>query len=121
MRTGSASSRLRKTDVDSAHRKPWRSLTRFVDGPFEDSRRNDFGKTALSSVRTTAQGSRVQVYEIRVTPERPSGPAIYASAHINDHAAVRRAMCLAKPGQSVEVWCEARCVYSGTPPQFAIH
>jgi hypothetical protein len=60
-------------------------------------------------------------YEIRVIPEQPSAAAIYASSHIDDHAAVRRAIALAKPGQSVEVWCEARCVYYGTPPSPAIH
>lgn len=56
-------------------------------------------------------------YEIRVIPAPPSGAAIFASSHIDDHAAVRRAMRLVKPGQAVEVWCEARCVYSGMPPE----
>ena len=69
----------------------------------------------------TARGANVRTYEIRVMPERPFGPHIYASSHIDDHAAIRRAMALAKPGQCVEVWCGARCVYSGMPPNILVH
>jgi hypothetical protein len=72
-------------------------------------------------MRLTERGASVQSYEIRVLPEPPCGPDIYASSHIDDHAAIRRAMALARPGQCVEVWCGARCVYSGMPPEILVH
>src|SRR5262245_24715789 len=81
-----------------------------------------FQKTGVFQRADNSPGAlAVQVYEIRVMPEQPRSPDIYASSHIDDHAAIRRAIALAKPGQAVEVWCGARCVYSGTPPKPAIH
>jgi hypothetical protein len=56
----------------------------------------------------------MKTYEIRVVQQR-SGGEIYASSHTSDHAAIRRAIALAKPGQAIEVWCGARCVYVGIP------
>jgi hypothetical protein len=66
-------------------------------------------------------GRSVRTYEIRVLPEQPSSPAIYSSSHINDHAAIRRAVALAKPGQVIEVWCGARCIYAGLPSPSMVH
>jgi hypothetical protein len=63
----------------------------------------------------------MKTYEIRVLPEQPTGPHIYASSHIDDHAAIRRAIALARPGQCVEVWCGARCVFAGVPAQPMVH
>jgi len=66
-------------------------------------------------------GRSVKTYEIRVLVEHPSSPAIYSSSHINDHAAIRRAITLAKPGQAIEVWCGARCIYAGLPTPHMVH
>jgi len=57
----------------------------------------------------------VKIYEIRIMAGRQAGPDIYSGSHLNDHAAVRRAMMLVKPRQWVEVWCGARCIYAGSP------
>ncbi|HKU64251.1 MAG TPA: hypothetical protein VJQ06_04280 [Rhizomicrobium sp.] len=57
----------------------------------------------------------MKIYEIRIMAGRQSGPDIYSGSHLNDHAAVRRAMMLVKPRQWVEVWCGARCIYAGSP------
>jgi hypothetical protein len=57
----------------------------------------------------------MKTYEIRIMAGRQSGPDIYSGSHLNDHAAVRRAMMLSKPHQWIEVWCGARCVYAGSP------
>ena len=54
-------------------------------------------------------------YEIRVITGHRSGPDIYSGSHLNDHAAVRRAMMLVRPHQWIEVWCGCRCVYAGSP------
>lgn len=54
-------------------------------------------------------------YEIRVMTAHRPGPDIYTGSHLNDHAAVRRAMVMARPSQWIEVWCGARCVYAGSP------
>jgi hypothetical protein len=57
----------------------------------------------------------MKTYEIRVMTKNRPGPDIYSGSHLNDHAAVRRAMSLVKPPQWIEVWCGARCVYAGSP------
>jgi hypothetical protein len=57
----------------------------------------------------------MKIYEIRVMSGDRSGPDIYSGSHLNDHAAVRRAMTLVKPRQWIEVWCGTRCVYAGVP------
>ena len=61
------------------------------------------------------QGRAMKNYEIRVISGHRSGPDIYSGSHLNDHAAVRRAMSLVKAHQWIEVWCGARCVYAGSP------
>jgi hypothetical protein len=63
----------------------------------------------------------MKTYEIRVNPDERTGPHIYASSHIDDHAAIRRAQALARPGEPVEVWCGARCVYAGIPALPMVH
>jgi hypothetical protein len=68
----------------------------------------------------------MKTYEIRVMTGHRSGPDIYSGSHLNDHAAVRRAMMLVKPSQWIEVWCGARGVYAGSPragssPAGALH
>jgi hypothetical protein len=63
----------------------------------------------------------MKTYEIRVLPHEQIGADIYSSTHMDDHAAVRRAATLAKGGESIEVWCGARCVYAGEPPATALH
>jgi len=68
-----------------------------------------------------AAGQSVKTYEIRVLPREQVGADIYASSHLDDHAAVRRAIALAKPGQAIEVWCGTRCVYAGMPSQVTVH
>lgn len=77
-------------------------------------------KTRVESEEELA-GVPVKTYEIRVLPEHPSSPAIYSSSHVDDHAAIRRAITLAKPGQAIEVWCGARCIYAGLPSPAAVH
>jgi hypothetical protein len=57
----------------------------------------------------------MKTYEIRVMTGQRSGPDIYSGSHLNDHAAVRRAMTMVQPSQWIEVWCGARCVYAGSP------
>ena len=57
----------------------------------------------------------MKTYEIRVMTGQRCGPDVYSGSHLNDHAAVRRAMMLVKPSQWIEVWCGARCVYAGSP------
>jgi hypothetical protein len=63
----------------------------------------------------------MKIYEIRVMTGHRSGPDIYSGTHLNDHAAVRRAMMLVKPSQWIEVWCGARCVYAGSPRAGSSH
>jgi len=63
----------------------------------------------------------VKTYEIRVLPGHRAGPEIYSSSHMDDHAAIRRAIALAKPGQVIEVWCGARCIYAGLPSEVVVH
>jgi hypothetical protein len=54
-------------------------------------------------------------YELRViTPDRRY-PSIYASSHISDFAAIRRAINLAHNDAFIEVWRGLFCVYSGKP------
>jgi hypothetical protein len=60
-------------------------------------------------------GDHMKTYEIRVMTGLRSGPDVYSGSHLNDHAAVRRAMTIVKPPQWIEVWCGARCVYAGSP------
>ena len=61
----------------------------------------------------------MKTYEIRVMTGHRSGPDIYSGSHLNDHAAVRRAMTMVQPSQWIEVWCGARCVYAGSPHSIA--
>jgi hypothetical protein len=69
------------------------------------------------SVRCEAEviaGLGMKTYEIRVMRGDRPAPDVYSGSHLNDHAAVRRAMMLAQRRQWIEVWCGARCVYAGT-------
>ena len=54
-------------------------------------------------------------YELRVINPADKYPTIYASSHISDFAAVRRAASLANANEIIEVWRGADCVYSGAP------
>jgi len=54
-------------------------------------------------------------YELRVINPAQKYPTIYASSHISDFAAVRRAVSLAHVDELIEVWRGVVCVYSGTP------
>jgi hypothetical protein len=59
------------------------------------------------------QEQHVQTYQIRITPRDARTADIYSSSHISDHAAVRRALALARDGAAIEVWRGFACVYSG--------
>lgn len=63
----------------------------------------------------------MKTYEIRVLPQEQMGGGIYSSSHMDDHAAIRRAMALARPGEAIEVWCGSRCVFAGTPAKIVLH
>lgn len=54
-------------------------------------------------------------YELRVITPGEKYPSIYASSHISDYAAIRRAINLAHSNELIEVWRGAVCVYSGKP------
>jgi hypothetical protein len=54
-------------------------------------------------------------YELRVLSRDDKHPTIYASSHISDFAAVRRAVSLADADELIEVWRGVVCVYSGAP------
>ena len=54
-------------------------------------------------------------YELRVINPGDKNPTIYASSHISDFAAVRRAASLADADEIIEVWRGIVCVYSGAP------
>jgi hypothetical protein len=54
-------------------------------------------------------------YELRVINPRGRDATVYASSHINDFAAIRRAMSLADEDEVIEVWRGVVCVYSGMP------
>jgi hypothetical protein len=54
-------------------------------------------------------------YELRVINPDDKYPTIYASSHISDFAAVRRAVSLADAHEFIEVWRGIVCVYSGPP------
>jgi len=54
-------------------------------------------------------------YELRVVNPNGRHAAIYASSHVSDFSAIRRAMTLAGEGEVIEVWRGAICVYSGAP------
>jgi hypothetical protein len=54
-------------------------------------------------------------YELRVIHPHARNATIYASSHVSDFAAIRRAMSLADEDQMIEVWRGAVCVYSGAP------
>lgn len=60
----------------------------------------------------------MQSYELRVITPGNKYPSIYASSHISDHAAIRRAINLADNYDFVEVWREAVCVYCRNPAAF---
>lgn len=53
----------------------------------------------------------MDTYEIRIMKKQSQSPRIYASSHVNDHAAVRRAKSLIEEGDIVEVWRGLDCVY----------
>jgi hypothetical protein len=63
----------------------------------------------------------VNTYEIRILRKDDKSSAVYASSHISDHAAVRRARNLALEGDVVEVWRGAICVYSGLSEAALVH
>jgi hypothetical protein len=63
----------------------------------------------------------VNTYEIRILRKDEKTSAIFASSHISDHAAVRRAHDLAGDGDVIEVWRGANCVYAGHPLAAALH
>jgi hypothetical protein len=54
-------------------------------------------------------------YELRVITPGSRYPSIYASSHISDFAAIRRAVNLADGDEFIEVWRGTVCVYSGNP------
>jgi hypothetical protein len=54
-------------------------------------------------------------YELRVISRDDKHPAIYASSHVSDFAAVRRAASLADADELIEVWRGVVCVYCGAP------
>ena len=54
-------------------------------------------------------------YELRVINPLGRNAKVYASSHISDFAAIRRAMSLADVDEVIEVWRGVVCVYSGTP------
>jgi len=54
-------------------------------------------------------------YELRVTNPGNKYPIIYASSHVSDFAAIRRAVSLADADERIEVWRGVVCVYSGAP------
>lgn len=66
-------------------------------------------------LRNSFQGPVMKIYQIRVMTAKRSIPDVYSGSHLNDHAAVRRAMSMVQPSQWVEVWCGPRCVYAGSP------
>ena len=53
-------------------------------------------------------------YELRVIRSEQGHSSIYASSHISDFSAIRRAMNLAGDKGLIEVWRDRVCVYSGT-------
>ena len=55
----------------------------------------------------------MNTYEMRVMNPLGRIAKIYASSHISDFAAIRRAMRLASAGDLIEVWRGVVCVYSG--------
>jgi hypothetical protein len=55
----------------------------------------------------------MDVYEIRIIRPGQRSAEIYASSHIADHAAIRRALSLATEQSVIEVWRGMRCIYSG--------
>ena len=54
-------------------------------------------------------------YELRVINPDDKYPTIYASSHISDFSAIRRAVSLADAHELIEVWRGIVCVYSGPP------
>jgi hypothetical protein len=54
-------------------------------------------------------------YELRVISPADKYPTVYASSHISDFAAVRRAVSLADADGLIEVWRGVVCIYSGAP------
>jgi len=60
-------------------------------------------------------GGRMNSYELRVIHPHARNATVYASSHVSDFAAIRRAMSLADEDQVIEVWRGAVCVYSGAP------
>lgn len=54
-------------------------------------------------------------YELRVIHPLDRNATVYASSHVSDFAAIRRAMNLAQEHELIEVWRGAVCVYSGAP------
>jgi hypothetical protein len=54
-------------------------------------------------------------YELRVVNPNGRHAAVYASSHVSDFSAIRRAIALAGEGEMIEVWRGATCVYCGPP------
>jgi hypothetical protein len=54
-------------------------------------------------------------YELRVINPRARDATVYASSHVSDFAAIRRAVDLADDDEVIEVWRGVVCVYSGAP------
>lgn len=54
-------------------------------------------------------------YELRVIDTRDRNATVYASSHVSDFAAIRRAMSLANEDDVIEVWRGHVCVYAGAP------
>ena len=52
-------------------------------------------------------------YELRVIRSEQGHASIYASSHISDFSAIRRAMSLAGGKGLIEVWRGQVCVYRG--------
>lgn len=63
----------------------------------------------------------MNTYEIHILRKDEKISAIFASAHISDHAAVRRARDLAADADVIEVWRGANCVYAGLPQAATSH
>ena len=55
----------------------------------------------------------MNTYEIRIIRRQARAVDIYASSHMGDHAAIRRAQVIAGDSDCIEVWRGFRCVYSG--------
>ncbi len=78
-------------------------------------RANRFRAGRVPAFTSVDAGHIMKNNEIRVMTGSRSGPDVYSGSHLNDHAAVRRAMTLVKPHPCIEVWRGPRCIYAGSP------